>query len=108
VEARGAEAAAGDTFLATGVSRIRLLYLAFLSGFRRKTEDGRRKVEARGAGAAETSQSPRRGRHNSDLADEHFFRNVVINNLDHISAEICAGQTSFNSPSVLIAAPNRL
>ena len=82
--------AAGDTFFATGVSKIRL------------------EPEGRVAGAAKTSQSPRKGRHNFDLADEHFLSNVVINNLDHISAAICAGQTSLNNPSVSIAATNRL
>ena len=86
---RAAARTTGDTFLATGVSKIRL------------------QTKACGAGAAKTSQSPRRGRDNSDLADEHFGSNVVINNLDHIFAEFCAGLTSFNNPSVLIAAANR-
>ena len=45
-----------------------------------------------GAGATKTSQSPRRGRHNSDLADEHFLSNVVINNLDHIFADFVLGK----------------
>jgi hypothetical protein len=36
-----------------------------------------------------------------------ILSNGVINNLDHISAEFCAGQTFFNNPSVLTAAINR-